>query len=841
MRADGRDGPSDSPPGDPRTDGRAVAARANARTRRRNPKGAGPAILAIAILIAVVVAGFAGGVGPVAGGGAARSSLPSLTLVAPSSSGALGTASTSTAFPTPIRHVFVIVMENEEAKTVLSGGPFETSLAEKYSYASHYYGVCHPSTPNYLALTSGNAWQCGTNDFRFYNTSNLGNLLQSAGRSWDAFMETMPKPCDLHGYASYSPDPNAFLHYYNIVNNTALCDAHDVPFTNWYNDVNAGTIPNYALFVPNLTDDGHNTGLAYADHWLKDWLTPYLSLPWFSSTVWFITYDEGLSGHGYTTDGTTIHGGNVILDAVSPYTLGVRPYPKDPYTANATHYTLMTTVEWLLGLGHTGHYDNPKYFPPMKALFNFSKSATPLAVTVGATPNSGTAPLTVQFTASPTGGAPPYAYRWKFGNGATSQAQDPSYTYSTSGNYSASITVTDSQGTVATAAEAISVGAAPSPLEINLTATPAYGPAPLNVSFSSNVSGGTSPYTYAWNFSSLGTSTAADPSWNFSTAGSYNVSLSVQDASGNTASRSIEVTVGSSPANLSAVAFATPEVGTTPMPVNFTAYVSGGVAPYVDSWSFGDGTSAPGANVSHVYGVPGTYVARFTARDSANSTTTAQVNVTVYAPLTVGLAANVTEGSAPLNVTFTAQASGGEGPLTFAWSFGDNNSSVGGSVQNYTYRSPGNYTASLVVQDALGDTANASVNISVLPTLQIGVVAPSSTPRSGQAVTLAVVGPSNLSGAEVRWTVNGVPVGNSSASLVFVPPSAGVYVVQVTVVLPSGRMYSATRSLTVEYPSSGTSSGIGALALIEGSAAFGGTVGLAAWIRVRGPVRRRRH
>ena len=221
----------------------------------------------VVLLVLVTVTGNVAYLGP------RRGAATSQNTGVPTSTGEV---MVSSSLPTPIRHVFVVVLENEEAKSVLSGGPFATSLAENYSYASNYYAACHPSTPNYLALTSGDSWQCGTNDFRDYATSNLGDLLDSAGRSWDAFMETMPKPCDVHGYASYSPDPNAFVHYDNIVNDSALCNAHDLPFTSWYSDVANGTIPNYALFVPNLTDVGHNSGLKYADHWLESWLTPYL-------------------------------------------------------------------------------------------------------------------------------------------------------------------------------------------------------------------------------------------------------------------------------------------------------------------------------------------------------------------------------------------------------------------------------------------------------------------------------------------------------------------------------------------------------------------------------------
>ncbi|GGW99100.1 glycosyl hydrolase [Streptomyces malachitofuscus] len=73
---------------------------------------------------------------------------------------------------------------------------------------------------------------------------------------------------------------------------------------------------------------------------------------------------------------------------------------------------------------------------------------------------SGTAPLTVGFssagTSDPDGDALRYA--WTFGDGGTSTAADPSHTYTTNGQYTATLKVTDSTGKSATASVQITVG-----------------------------------------------------------------------------------------------------------------------------------------------------------------------------------------------------------------------------------------------------------------------------------------------------------------------------------------------------------------------------------------------
>src|SRR2546425_154520 len=54
--------------------------------------------------------------------------------------------------------------------------------------------------------------------------------------------------------------------------------------------------------------------------------------------------------------------------------------------------------------------------------------------------------ISVNFTASVTGGTPPYTYHWDFGDGGQSDATNPTHTYATTGAYRVSVTVTDAEG-----------------------------------------------------------------------------------------------------------------------------------------------------------------------------------------------------------------------------------------------------------------------------------------------------------------------------------------------------------------------------------------------------------
>ncbi len=91
-----------------------------------------------------------------------------------------------------------------------------------------------------------------------------------------------------------------------------------------------------------------------------------------------------------------------------------------------------------------------------------SAVGNPLVATASANPTSGQVPLNVAFTGTATGGTPPYAYGWNFGDGsATSTLQNPSHTYNSAAAYTATLTVTDSSAPVKTATSSVTITASP--------------------------------------------------------------------------------------------------------------------------------------------------------------------------------------------------------------------------------------------------------------------------------------------------------------------------------------------------------------------------------------------
>ncbi len=141
---------------------------------------------------------------------------------------------------------------------------------------------------------------------------------------------------------------------------------------------------------------------------------------------------------------------------------------------------------------------------------------------------SGDAPLTVQFTDASSGTI--NSRDWDFGDGGTSTAIHPQYTFNTPGTYTVVLDATGPGGSdTATKVDYITVTEAPP--TANFTSDVVSGVAPLTVNFTDLTTGGV-PFQWDWTFGDLGTSTAQNPQHIYTAPGTYTVVLAVTAASG---------------------------------------------------------------------------------------------------------------------------------------------------------------------------------------------------------------------------------------------------------------------------------------------------------------------
>jgi PKD repeat protein/DNA-binding PadR family transcriptional regulator len=167
-----------------------------------------------------------------------------------------------------------------------------------------------------------------------------------------------------------------------------------------------------------------------------------------------------------------------------------------------------------------------------------------------------------------------------------------------------------------------------------LATSQSTGPAPLYVAFNLTSYWGT-PTTARWSFGDgayYNGSGAAylHPDHRYGSIGQYLAIVSVSDGLRTGAcSTGIAVT----PPALLVHANTMPAAGTPPLTVQFVGTVSGGSGTFAQvGWSFGDGHSATGANLSYTYSVPGVYHAQFTVVDSDGASSSANATVNVVPP-----------------------------------------------------------------------------------------------------------------------------------------------------------------------------------------------------------------
>jgi hypothetical protein len=248
-------------------------------------------------------------------------------------------------------HVFVIVMENHEYNSVIGNpaAPYTNGLVANYGLATNYFGVSHPSLPNYLALTAGSTFGIASDCTTcFVSATNIADQLEGSGRSWKAYMEDMPVPCYAGASSgNYAMKHNPFMYYNDIRNNPTRCAAHVAPFTQFWVDMSSGLVPDFVWITPNMCNDMHDCPVGTGDAWLRS-VVPTItgSAAFRNGGALFITWDEGSSNAGCCSGSW---GGHVPTLVIAPNAIsGFRSATAE------NHYGLLRTIEDGFHLSHLG-------------------------------------------------------------------------------------------------------------------------------------------------------------------------------------------------------------------------------------------------------------------------------------------------------------------------------------------------------------------------------------------------------------------------------------------------------------------------------------------------------
>jgi hypothetical protein len=221
----------------------------------------------------------------------------------------------------PVKHVFVIMLENESYSSTFGDRAAYPYLAGKLAkrgvVLKDYYATGHDSNDNYISIVSGqppnSANQADCHTFEDFtdntllrngietgsgcvypaNVKNIGTELSGKHLSWKAYEEDMGNDSSRESAACGHPTINApdgtqaaepgdgyaarhdpFVYFDSVIDNQAYCAAHVVALgtpsgampatalpgeTGLETDLRkAATTPAFSFITPNLCDDGHD-------------------------------------------------------------------------------------------------------------------------------------------------------------------------------------------------------------------------------------------------------------------------------------------------------------------------------------------------------------------------------------------------------------------------------------------------------------------------------------------------------------------------------------------------------------------------------------------------------
>ncbi len=319
----------------------------------------------------------------------------------------LGTFASASAQPnrqgssTHFNHIIMIMMENTGFGTLIGNknAPWINSAVKKYLVEADYYGVTHPSQPNYIASTSGSLNGVNSDNDTSLNVRNVVDQLAQKNLTWHAYMQGLTEcatgvssPTTIAGESDYKfahacgnsyygaqlyerkHDP--FVTYQDIATNPQrMTNIYDLAHLTA--DLKLGDdFPNYAWISPDQCHDMHGLSapttsdpcdfsqiqslISMGDTFLKDTVHQIMSSSvWKDNTAIFITWDEadytgsGFQGFGDDSgccDSPSGQGGGHVLTLIITKNNESRNGQRVLFQP-ANHFSMLAAIEQNFHLG----------------------------------------------------------------------------------------------------------------------------------------------------------------------------------------------------------------------------------------------------------------------------------------------------------------------------------------------------------------------------------------------------------------------------------------------------------------------------------------------------------
>lgn len=301
-----------------------------------------------------------------------------------------------------IQHIVLVWFENREASQITAAtAPYFTSFAAANVNFTNFYGVTHPSQPNYLDGFSGSNQGITNDGYCTFpaSTDNLAKQLTTAGKSWRVYAQDFPGSCfdgtSFNGGVDGPGLPGQYVRKHNpaigfesVRLDSTQC-SYIQPLANFDPTVD------FAFVVPNMTNDMHDGTTAQGDAFLQAFVPLVTSSPDWAHTLLIVTFDEGTT----STNG----GGHIYTAAAAPWLAHAN------VTNTYNHFSVLRTIEQVYGLPYLGSAATattitellPSTGTPTPTA-TATATATPTATSIATATSTATATATATIAVSPT-------------------------------------------------------------------------------------------------------------------------------------------------------------------------------------------------------------------------------------------------------------------------------------------------------------------------------------------------------------------------------------------------------------------------------------------------------
>jgi len=363
------------------------------------------------------------------------------------------------------------------------------------------------------------------------------------------------------------------------------------------------------------------------------------------------------------------------------------------YAKDGTYKVNLTVTDTASQTGSVSH--DVSVASKKNPIADFSVSADWLDVTVDATASR-----------DPDGSV--VAWAWDFGDTTTGAGEITTHSYAMADTYTITLTVTDDDGLTGSLSKDVTVEEEPNLPPVAAFTASADGNRLGTFDGSASYDPDGTVQAWAWNFGDTTTGTGKTTTHLYAADGTYDVTLTVTDNEGATASLTKQLVVK----------FNNPPIASFTVQKTYLDVLVNGAGSTDDgsivsyAWTFGDGVSGTGVSKTHTYASGGTYTITLVVTDNGGKTGTTSQQVTV-APNPPPVAVIALVSQTDLTVSVSGSDSTDDSAIdSYAWSFDD-----GGTESTmdatHTYAMAGTYTITLLVTDDYGLTDTETLDVTV--------------------------------------------------------------------------------------------------------------------------------